>query len=73
VPIRDFEGVTIAAMSATDSAERMTRQRQADVRVALAAAAAAVSAKLFPFGISLSKQDDSYQNRAPADGLIADA
>jgi DNA-binding IclR family transcriptional regulator len=73
VPIRDFEGVTIAAMSATDSAECMTRQRQTDIRAALAAAAAAVSTKLFPFGISLSKQDDVYQNRVLADGLIADA
>ena len=73
VPICDFEGATIAAMSATDSAERMTKQRQAEIRVALATAAAAVSANLFPFGLSLNKEDDSYQNMALAEGDIAEA
>ncbi len=73
VPIRDFEGATIAAMSATDSAERMTNQRQAEIRVALATAAAAVSAKLFPFGIPLSTKDDSYRNAGLTSGQLADA
>jgi len=73
VPVRDFEGATIAAMSATDSAERMTNQRQAEIRVALAAAAAAVSAKLFPFGIPLSTKDGSYRNAGLTDGHLADA
>lgn len=73
VPVRDFEGVTIAAMSATDSAERMTTHRQAEMRVALATAAAGVSAKLFPFGVSLSKEDDTYRNGVLAEGHIAEA
>jgi IclR family acetate operon transcriptional repressor len=48
VPIRDSEGRTIAAMSATDHAERMVAVRQEQVRDALLDAAAALERKVFP-------------------------
>jgi DNA-binding IclR family transcriptional regulator len=48
VPVRDAEGRTVAAMSATDHAERMTEARQADIREALFAAADALGLKIFP-------------------------
>ena len=48
VPVRDAEGRTVAAMSATDHAEAMTEARQAEVREALLAAAEALGLKIFP-------------------------
>jgi DNA-binding IclR family transcriptional regulator len=48
VPIRDAEGRTVAAMSATEHAERMTETRQAEIREALFAAADALGQKIFP-------------------------
>lgn len=48
VPIHDGEGRTVAAMSATDHADRMTPERQKDVRDALFAAAEALERKVFP-------------------------
>jgi DNA-binding IclR family transcriptional regulator len=50
VPIRDGEGHTVAAMSATDDARHMTGERQAEIREALFDAAAAVRRKVYPGG-----------------------
>jgi DNA-binding IclR family transcriptional regulator len=48
VPIHDSEGRTIAAISATDHAERMTPGRQCEVRAALAGAARLLEGRVFP-------------------------
>jgi DNA-binding IclR family transcriptional regulator len=48
VPVLDGEGRTVAALSASDDAERMTPQRQEEVRRALFDAAAALRHKLYP-------------------------
>ena len=48
VPVRDQEGRAVAALSATDDAERMTPQRQAEIRHALFDAAAVLRRKLYP-------------------------
>lgn len=48
VPVRDQEGRAVAALSATDDAERMTAQRQTEVRHALLDAAGALRQKLYP-------------------------
>ncbi|HEY0267158.1 MAG TPA: IclR family transcriptional regulator [Rhizomicrobium sp.] len=48
VPIHDAEGRTVAAMSATDHALRMTEERQAEIRDALFDTAAALERKVFP-------------------------
>ncbi|HVV26574.1 MAG TPA: IclR family transcriptional regulator [Rhizomicrobium sp.] len=48
VPIHDADGRTVAAMSATDHALRMTEARQTEVREALLEAAAALERKVFP-------------------------
>lgn len=48
VPIHDGEGRTVAAMSATDHADRMTPQRQGEVRDELLAAASMLERKVFP-------------------------
>ena len=48
VPIHDAEGRTVAAMSATDHAERVTPDRQAQVLDALLAAAHALEHKVYP-------------------------
>jgi transcriptional regulator of acetoin/glycerol metabolism len=48
VPIHDSEGRTIAAMSATDHAERMTGDRQYEVRDALTSAARLLECRVFP-------------------------
>jgi len=50
VPIHDGEGRTVAAMSATDSALRMTPERREEVRAALVEAAAAIGRKVYPAG-----------------------
>ena len=52
VPIHDADGRVVAAMSATDHAERMDEVRQAEVRVALQEAAHALEDKVFPSGSS---------------------
>jgi DNA-binding IclR family transcriptional regulator len=48
VPVRDQDGRAVAALSATDDAERMTTQRQTEVRHALLDAAGALRQKLYP-------------------------
>jgi DNA-binding IclR family transcriptional regulator len=48
VPIRDSEGRTVAAFSATDSAENMTPERRAELCLSLAEAAALLSRKVYP-------------------------
>ena len=48
VPIRDFEGRTVAAISAADASDRMARRDPSEVREALVAVAAAISHKMFP-------------------------
>jgi DNA-binding IclR family transcriptional regulator len=53
VPIHDADGRVVAAMSATDHAERMTEPRQAEVRIALQEAARALECKVFPPGPSV--------------------
>jgi DNA-binding IclR family transcriptional regulator len=53
VPIRDSDGATIAAMSATDHAPRMTPERRLQIRDALLAASAALSLKVYPHGPKL--------------------
>ena len=48
VPVLDQEGRAVAAISATDDAERMTSDRQLEIRDALFAAAATMRQKLYP-------------------------
>jgi len=48
VPIEDEHGTTIAALSATESAERMTPERVAALKEALTEAARAIGRKVFP-------------------------
>ncbi|HET7085877.1 MAG TPA: IclR family transcriptional regulator [Rhizomicrobium sp.] len=48
VPVRDQKGFTVAALSATDDAERMTQERQAEIRTALLEAAASLQQLLYP-------------------------
>jgi DNA-binding IclR family transcriptional regulator len=48
VPIHDGEGRTVAAMSATDNAQRMTPERRLEIRGALVEAAAAIGRKVYP-------------------------
>jgi DNA-binding IclR family transcriptional regulator len=48
VPIHDGEGRTVAALSASDHAERMTDDRQNEVRDALVTAVALLERKIFP-------------------------
>ena len=48
VPVLDEEGRAVAALSATDDAERMTLERQLEVRDALFGAAATLRQKLYP-------------------------
>lgn len=48
VPVLDREGRAVAALSASDDAERMAEERQAEVRNALFGAAAALRQKLYP-------------------------
>lgn len=48
VPVRDRDGRVVAALSATDAAERMTPARLEEIRALLAEAAARLAAKLYP-------------------------
>lgn len=48
VPIKDGYGRAVAAISATERAEKMTPQRQAELCLGLQEAAAALSCKVFP-------------------------
>ena len=48
VPIRDAQGAIVAAISATDTVERMTPERLTTLRAALDTAAAGISRKVFP-------------------------
>ena len=48
VPVRDRDGRVVAALSATDAAERMTAPRQEEVRALLFEAARRLGAKLYP-------------------------
>lgn len=48
VPVRDREGRVVAAISATDAAERMDEKRQLEIRDLLLEAASRLRAKLYP-------------------------
>ena len=48
VPVEDRDGRAVAALSASDDAERMTQSRQLEVRTALLDAAGAIRQKLYP-------------------------
>ena len=48
VPVRDREGRVVAALSASDAADRMTPSRLEDVRALLLEAASALRSKLYP-------------------------
>jgi len=48
VPVRDREGRVVAALSATDAAERMTPVRMDEVRGLLLEAASRLRGKLYP-------------------------
>jgi DNA-binding IclR family transcriptional regulator len=48
VPIRDGDGETVAALSASDNWTRMGEERQGEVRDLLLAASAAITRKLYP-------------------------
>jgi DNA-binding IclR family transcriptional regulator len=48
VPVCDNAGRTVAAMSATEFADRLTPERQVQIRDALFEAAAAVGRRMFP-------------------------
>jgi DNA-binding IclR family transcriptional regulator len=48
VPVQDRDGRAVAALSASDDAERMTPQRQMEVRDALVEAAGILRQKLYP-------------------------
>jgi DNA-binding IclR family transcriptional regulator len=52
VPVRDRDGRVVAALSATDAAERMTLSRQEEVRALLADAARRLGAKLYPAALN---------------------
>jgi IclR family acetate operon transcriptional repressor len=47
VPVRDGVGAVVAAISVSDSAERMTESRRHDVRTALLGASTAISRRLY--------------------------
>ena len=53
VPIRDNQGRTVAAISASENAVSMTPARQAQLRHELMAAAAAIGQKVYPCGPQL--------------------
>jgi DNA-binding IclR family transcriptional regulator len=57
VPVHDGHGRTVAAMSATDHARRMTPERQAELREGLQLAAAALERKVFPSGPAVQDPD----------------
>lgn len=57
VPICDGEDRIVAAMSASDSAEAMTPERQAYVRDALLEAASAIRRKVYPGGPRIAPTD----------------
>jgi DNA-binding IclR family transcriptional regulator len=48
VPVLDREGRAVAALSATDDADRMTPERLLEIRNALLDAAAVLRRKLYP-------------------------
>ena len=48
VPVRDQDGRAVAALSASDDADRMTQERQAEVRSTLFQASAVLRQKLYP-------------------------
>jgi DNA-binding IclR family transcriptional regulator len=66
VPIRDGCGRTMAAMSATDSTEAMTPERQAELRDGLLEAAAALSRKVYPAAPSMREPPAPRAPAAPA-------
>jgi DNA-binding IclR family transcriptional regulator len=55
VPVRDTVGRTVAAMSITEKRERMSRQRQLELRAALIGASARLSDKVFPVSAPLAR------------------
>lgn len=48
VPVKDRDGRAVAALSATDDAERMTQERQLEIRDVMFAVAAQLHQKLYP-------------------------
>jgi len=56
VPVRDQDGRAVAALSASDAADRMTPQRQIEIRHALFDAAAALRRKLYPVPAPLQQR-----------------
>ena len=55
VPVRDNVGRTVAAMSITETRQRMSRQRQLELRAALIGASARLSEKVFPVSSPLAR------------------
>jgi DNA-binding IclR family transcriptional regulator len=53
VPVLDRESRAVAALSATDDAERMTPERLLKIRNALLDAAASLRQKLYPVPVSI--------------------
>jgi DNA-binding IclR family transcriptional regulator len=66
VPIRDAEGRTVAAMSASEHASRMTPERQSEVRAVLMQAANLLARKICP---SLPPVEDMLRSRARTEPL----
>lgn len=66
VPIRDGYGRTVAAMSATDSAEAMTPERRAQLREGLLEAAEALSRKVYPAAPSMREPASAAGKSAPS-------
>lgn len=53
VPVRDQYGLTVAALSATDDAERMPAARQAEIRDALLGAVVNLRGQLYPASLAV--------------------
>lgn len=70
VPIRDSEGRTVAAMSATDHAQRMTPDRQREIRDALRDAAAALGRKIYPGGLLKNDRLPDLTGRPASDAMF---
>jgi DNA-binding IclR family transcriptional regulator len=56
VPVRDQYGVTVAALSATDDAERMPAARQAEIRDALLGAVLDLQEQLYPACLPMNRR-----------------
>jgi DNA-binding IclR family transcriptional regulator len=56
VPVRDHNGLTMAALSATDDAERMPEGRQVEIRGALLSAVASLEQQLYPASLPIKRR-----------------